>query len=148
MSKLEIAPITPTKKILSTLRKFHKKCFPKISKYEDFPFPKDICYIARIGDKMVGMAMVHKNSPEEFFSRELKIQEHAYLYNFAIHPDHRKKGYGITMFNKIKKYYKELNLAVDHNDIDVIKFYFKCNCRIVGKFGKEWVCMTSETRKK
>jgi len=141
---MEISSVIPTKKTLGVLKKFHKKCFNGTNAFEDFPFPKDRCYLAKIGDELMGMGMLHMSSPQEYFSSEYKIKEHMYLYNFCIHPDYQNKNYGKRLFEFIKKDNKELNLSVDKNSIGVIKFYLKVNCRILGKYNDTWICLTTQ----
>ncbi len=93
--------------------------------------------------------MVHGYSPGEFFSKKLKMTEHKYLYNFAVHPDFRKQGLGKKLFMHIRGKHGELNLSVDKKNMDVVKFYLNLCCNIRGIYtiaNLKWVCMTTEAK--
>jgi len=143
---MQISSTRLSKKILPRLRALHKECFPAVSKYEEFPFPRDQVFVIQDEKKKyVGMGLLHKSSPEDHFSRDHKIQEYPYLYNFCIHKNLRRKNLGTLLMKKILEKNKNINLVVDKSDVGVIKFYLNCGFRIVGTYFSEidYVCMTS-----
>jgi len=103
----------------------------------------DEVYLAFIDDELVGVVGLNYDLegktipwiPEELTKRK----DVGFIELFAVHPKHRGKGIGTTLFKMAINRLKELGkkpFVVTFPDLNAVKFYEKMGGKIIMKFDK------------